>query len=56
MTRKHFQLVADCIAAQLPEIGHTAAWKIANSLAVEFESLNPRFDRARFMAACGVEV
>jgi hypothetical protein len=36
--------------------GHTAATlKIAEALAKVFADINPRFDRARFLTACGYD-
>jgi len=54
MTRKHFELIAAAIAAQVPAVGHSAALLIAASLADDFAFENPRFDRQRFLKACGV--
>ena len=59
MTRKDFQLIADAMREAFPgrEISDayvtwaTACHKLANGL----ETTNPRFDRSRFLAACGLE-
>lgn len=57
MHRKQYQLIADVIArnefSHLPS-GNNAIVSLANSLADEFEKDNPRFDRARFLTACGL--
>jgi len=60
MTRKDYVLIADTIktackvdskmGAVLVSVEH-----LANTLATEFEIDNPRFDRARFLVACGVK-
>lgn len=49
MTRKHFQKLAD-IARQLP--GPDGDW-LSEQLADMAAEENPRFDRDRFMVACG---
>ncbi len=59
MTRKHFQLIADILSTQLcaaqsgklkavDAIGGIA-WDLAEALKNE----NPRFNRKRFLMACG---
>ena len=58
MTKKHFQAVADAIKSERAiwagdKKGENALLGITEALAREFKSINPRFDRARFMAACG---
>jgi hypothetical protein len=67
LTKKHFKLVASAIAATAPAQLATPSnqlWAsgcdfarsyIARRLAAEFALENPAFDRARFLAACGVE-
>lgn len=62
MTRKDFELIARTIAALHDEMSaleyepvgtgtvRLAALKLAEALA----TTNPRFDRARFLSACGV--
>ncbi len=54
MTKKDFQLIAEVLA--------NAWWgsndqksHIAHDLADALTTTNPRFDRARFLAACGVK-
>ena len=61
MTKKHFQMIAAKINAHLSiaredgEVVAIAALStLANSLSIEFGDFNPNFDRARFLAACGV--
>lgn len=65
MTKRHYETVAACIREQKIEAGRkfyrepslSAARKgmlmIARAFALEAELDNPRFDRKRFMAACG---
>lgn len=61
MTKKHFESVAAIIAAELagkpacnrPDIARAVA-KTAQRLADYFAAENPKFDRARFLTACGV--
>lgn len=60
MTRRDFELIADGIkrsrgrrdTSDQAGIIDTVAYELAASLA----GTNPRFDRARFLAACGVEL
>jgi len=56
MTRKHFEAIAALInAEQSDKTGE--AWQavrdVAVRLAAQFNIENPRFDRDRFMTACG---
>lgn len=59
MTKKHFIAIAATIRNELslaPSTEHEQAIEAtAISLAATFWQFNPRFDRARFLAACGVE-
>jgi hypothetical protein len=58
MTRQHFQMIADVLkdAGQHNScIDRTAHEAIAREFAVRLMATNPRFDRARFLKACGVE-
>lgn len=58
MTRKDYVLLADALRYTLPDVCREISLRqhandceaVANALAKE----NPRFDRARFLAACGV--
>lgn len=58
MTRKDYCLIASAIRASAAETDllheKRSAARIADNLAAAFERDNPRFDRARFLSACGV--
>ena len=58
MTKKHFQAVADAVRAEMVVArgvpsAEAAVVNVAQALAREFKCINPRFDKARFLAACG---
>jgi hypothetical protein len=48
MTRKDYVLIAKAIQESADKV------EIAHALAAILGADNPRFDRARFLAACGV--
>jgi hypothetical protein len=61
MTRKDYELIAGAIAnlrgQQLDGGALTnppTLREVASELATELATTNPRFDRARFLTACGV--
>lgn len=68
MTKKDYVMIAAAIKAErMPVEGTNAnvqgAWTAGNNVALsdlalrlasEFKAANPRFDSARFLAACGV--
>jgi len=59
MTRKHFEDIAAIIAGDLAShrntpIAYYAIRNVALSLADQFRRENPRFDRVRFLKACGL--
>lgn len=59
MTKKHFVKVAEGVRVVADSYsqgseGHDAVVDVAMALAIVFEEANPRFDRRRFLAACGV--
>ena len=62
MTRKDYVLIAEALARPIkPVIGHEHAMKIAweeacANVADALAKDNPRFDRARFLRACGVQL
>ena len=49
MSRKHFEE----IAMRLKK--HKASWELCDSICIYFENENSRFDRDRFLSACGFE-
>ena len=54
LTRKHFVAVAQVLKA-FPHGAPTASQaKLAEAFADMFENENPRFERGRFLKACGV--
>ena len=59
MTRKDYELIARSIRVdrELLDInGKGTADYIAAGLAEQFAAMNPRFDRGRFLDACGVGI
>jgi hypothetical protein len=60
MTRKDYELIAEVIkTARKVETGEAVLVSVehlTNTLATELEIENPRFNRARFLSACGVKV
>lgn len=59
MTRKHFEALAAIYRAQMtnptvPSDARIALIANANSQADFFETVNPLFDREKFLTACGM--
>jgi hypothetical protein len=56
MTRKDYVIIAEVFAhfGQMVELEETIGADIARNLADALEADNPRFNRARFLVACGV--
>ena len=65
MTRKDFQLIADVVrnlrtfeardAEMSEDVAHAVRWTtVADKLASALATTNPRFDRERFIEACGI--
>ena len=56
MTRKDYNLIAEVLSYSLNAIIDDMALEaLASNFADELALDNPRFDRARFLAACGVK-
>jgi hypothetical protein len=55
MTRKDYVMIADVIKNLDEVIDEYALEVLADNMADSLESDNPRFDRARFLSACGVK-
>jgi len=60
MTKKDFELIAYAMLREKPadhwDANKRCQWQLdCNSLADSLMIANPRFDRARFLKACGVE-
>lgn len=53
MTRKHFAEIAATVRDYLPAGPDRDAY--AHALAATLAQFNPRFDRDRFLTACGVD-
>lgn len=54
MTRKHFVMMAGIIRMGRKGENDTVADNLARSTADMFAKENPRFDREKFLKACGV--
>lgn len=54
MTRKDYVMIAEVIATSWHGSDETQA-DLANNFADVLENDNPRFDRDRFLTACGVK-
>lgn len=58
MTRKDYELIARVLRdkhERWDATGQMAVRAIAEAFATELATTNPRFDRARFLKACGVD-
>lgn len=54
MTKKHFKAIAQGFADQLARGGNSAKLRtLAENQADTFAQINPRFNRALFLEACG---
>jgi len=58
MTKKHYEAIAEVINDVIRPYDERAVqnlvYDVTNDLADYFESDNPRFDRDRFLTACGI--
>lgn len=57
MTKKDFELIVAVFAAEPVQLleDREIIENLAESLADALATTNPKFDRARFLAACGVQ-
>lgn len=60
MTRKDFELIAKAIRTEMDvwedgSKGKIALIYLAQNMANQLQGTNPRFDRERFLTACGLE-
>ena len=58
MTRKDYVMIAEVINRNTGSLTESALIdfaRMAEDLATELQNDNPRFDRARFLTACGVK-
>jgi hypothetical protein len=58
MSRRNFNLIARVLLEQRDRATVAELWRLdetARAFAVELRATNPRFDRQRFLTACGVE-
>jgi len=55
MTRKDYVMIAEVIKNLDEVIDEYALEVLADNMADSLESDNPRFDRDRFLSACGVK-
>lgn len=57
MTKQHFEAIAAILADHIPVQGEAADITYADTvhdLADYFATVNPNFDRAQFLSACGM--
>ena len=60
MTRKDYVMISSILKGMQKQFkegeeGNTLLWILAQQFANELQADNPRFDRARFLEACGVK-
>ena len=53
MTKIHYELFAEALRMARPEKDRREWIRMLNSIATTCERDNPRFDRTRFLIACG---
>lgn len=59
MTRKHFDAIAECLRIEYKSLEHETEEQMGFYIAIKamlpaFKQANPRFDRERFLSACGL--
>ncbi len=59
LTRKHYKAIAaivkDCTKTTDDAVTYVSSSQLCHELADYFAADNPRFDRERFLTACGIE-
>jgi Fe-S-cluster formation regulator IscX/YfhJ len=59
MTKKHYEAIAQVINDEIrpysPEAVQSTTYNVINNLADYFADDNPKFNRERFLEACGIE-
>jgi hypothetical protein len=55
MTKKDFELIAGCIIA-CKKAGLITSDSIADYFAIELANKNPRFNKEKFLRACGCDI
>jgi hypothetical protein len=53
-TRKHFQAAAEIVQDLVKEGKNREAAEVADAFVVFFRNDNPRFDKFKFIQACGI--
>lgn len=60
MTKKDYELIALCLKGGFMSTTHELKWhdkyKMAQVFAYELGKNNPRFDKDKFLQACGIEI
>ena len=56
MTKKHYEAIAAIIGQAATYPKHNHLWMIREDLADYFATDNPKFNRTRFLQACGIEL
>jgi hypothetical protein len=59
LTKKSYELIARSLndsrpIQSMPRVAHAQHWNDCTFLALALAADNPKFDRARFLKACGV--
>ena len=55
MTKKHYEAIANIMKGYIPNAKSKSFKYIAEDLADYFAQDNPKFDRERFLNACGIK-
>jgi hypothetical protein len=56
MTKKHYEAIASIIANKVKNPSHNkiTLYVVATEMSHYFQNDNPKFNRARFLTACGI--